>query len=152
MGIYDGSGMTRLSSAKRRWTLPRFLGRVAYMSTNAERLAEAVRKRREELDLTQLDVHAAGGPSNTTQTDVENARIETLSRVTARKLDAGLQWEPGSAKRVWNGEGEPRPILSAGMDAKTSAYLREQIGQSVLDEATKRELLEVLDRGEVRGA
>lgn len=79
------------------------------MSSNSERLGEAVRKRRNDLDLSQLDVHAAGGPSNTSLTKIENGLLADLNRVTAAKLDAGLQWEPGSAKAVWLG-GEPRAL------------------------------------------
>lgn len=77
-------------------------------SKGAERLGQFVRERREALDLNQLEVHAAGGPSNSWQTLIENGRLDTLSRLTARKLDRGLRWEPGSARRVWEG-GEPTP-------------------------------------------
>lgn len=81
------------------------------MSTKAaERLAHAVTARRLELELTQLDVWQAGGPSNTTLTAIENAKREVLARTTARKLDRGLRWEDGSARRVWNGDGEPRTL------------------------------------------
>lgn len=78
------------------------------MSTNsaARRLAEAVKARRNQLHMNQLEVQAAGGPSNTLQTDIENARLESLNPRTARKIDNGLMWESGSAMRVWEGRGE----------------------------------------------
>jgi hypothetical protein len=114
------------------------------MSTNAERLGKAVRERRAELELNQVEVHQVGGPSNTWQTLIENDRLEKLSRVTARKIDAGMQWESGSARRVWNGTGEAVPVLP-GRSSKDSAWLREQIGAARLDEATRARLLEALD-------
>lgn len=132
------------------------------MSTNAERLAHWVRTRRADLDLSQLDVWQAGGPSNTTLTEIENGRVERLTRTTARKLDAGLRWEPGSAKRTWEG-GEPSPLYEssptpAGEDLAT---LRHQIAQApFLSPEEKAELLATIDRkqggpaseGQVRGA
>lgn len=115
------------------------------MSTKGEHLAEAVRQRREELDLTQLDVWLSGGPSNSTLTEIENARIETLTRTTARKLDAALHWEAGSAKRVWEG-GEPTPLLP-GIPSADSKILREQIEAADLEPEKKAALLKVLDAG-----
>lgn len=118
------------------------------MSTNAKRLARAVLARRTELDLSQLDVWQAGGPSNTTLTEIENGRTETLTRTTARRLDVGLQWEVGSAKRVWEG-GEPTPVVP-GTSSKDSAWLRRQIEDADIDDGQREALLRVL--GEVRGA
>ena len=89
------------------------MGQSEGMSTNADRLAERVRARRAQLDMSQLDVWQAGGPSNTTLTEIENGRLENLTRTTARRLDQGLEWEPGSARRVWEG-GEPSPRKVTG--------------------------------------
>lgn len=116
------------------------------MSTKAERLADAVRRRREELDLTQLDVWMAGGPSNSTLTTIENGRAESLPRATARKLDAALQWEAGSARHVWEG-GEPTPLLRADLSSEDSRTLRAQIEAADLPAETRAELLRVLERG-----
>ena len=91
------------------------------MSSNAGRLAEAVRKRRAELEMSQLEVQAAGGPSNTWQTLIEGGRLETLTRITARRIDAGLQWEEGSARDVWEG-GYPRALSQRRL---TEAQLAE---------------------------
>lgn len=96
------------------------------MSTNAERLGKAVLARREELDMTQLDVWQAAGPSNTTLTKIESGNATSLARSTARKLDAALKWEPGSARRVWEG-GEPRPaapIQTDRVDPEFVAYVK----------------------------
>lgn len=83
------------------------------MSSNAQRLADAVLARREELALTQLEVAAAGGPSNTTLTVIENGLTANLTNATAKKLDRGLQWAPGSARTVWLG-GDPTPLETSG--------------------------------------
>lgn len=115
------------------------------MSSTSQRLAEAVLARREELELSQLEVAAAGGPSNTWLTMIENGRLERLSRVTAKKLDAGLQWEPGSARNIWNG-GEPTPLIPGLLNPDNSAILRERILNAPLDEDEKRELLRLVDR------
>lgn len=116
------------------------------MQTNPERLAEAVKARRDELDLTQLDVWQGGGPSNTTLTKIENAEAATLSRTTARKLDFALKWEPGSAKRIFDQAGEPLAILREGMSGKNSAWLRTQIKAADLDPRTRDRLIETLDQ------
>lgn len=70
-------------------------------------LGEAVLSRRDELGLSQLDVHAMGGPSNTTLTSIETAKSPRVSPATLRKLDGPLRWEPGSARRVYEGRGTP---------------------------------------------
>lgn len=80
-------------------------------SEAAQRLAAAVKARRDELDLTQHEVWKNnGGPSNTTLTIIENGLLENLTRTTRRKLDAGLKWVPGSALNVWDGTGAPEPL------------------------------------------
>lgn len=61
------------------------------------------------MGLTQDDVTAAGGPSDTTQTRVENAEGPPPNLTTRNKLDRPLRWQPGSAARVWAG-GEPVPL------------------------------------------
>lgn len=121
------------------------------MSSNAERLAEAVIARRKELgDISQLDVYLAGGPSNTTMTEVENGRLKTLTRTTANKLDAGLRWEQGSARRVWDGKGEPVPIRLSHQSPREARRVREFLEATEdVDQETREALLRVLDE---RGA
>ena len=113
------------------------------MSSKASRnLAKWVVARRDELDLSQLDVWQSGGPSNTTLTEIENGRIENLTRTTARKLDAGLRWEPGSAKRVWEG-GEPVPA------GGSNDGLIARVLDSSLPEDLKRHIIETIKSGAV---
>lgn len=118
------------------------------MSSNAENLARHVKARRDQLDLSQLDVWQAGGPSNTTLTKIENAQLETLTRTTAKRLDVGLQWDAGSARRAWEG-GEPTPILRPGLSPKDSAWLRQQIfGADGVPRETRDALLGLLEEQE----
>jgi len=51
---------------------------------------------------------AHGGPSSTTMSRLERG-IAPPSAKSFRKLDVGLSWEPGSAKRTLNG-GDPTPL------------------------------------------
>jgi len=111
----------------------------------ARRLAEAVLKRRADLDLTQLDVWQAGGPSNTTLTKIENAEIDSLARVTARRLDKGLQWAPGSARAVFEKGEEPAPAVE-GLGLEDARWFAEQIAAA--DEETRRRIADILrERG-----
>lgn len=114
------------------------------MSSNAQRLAAAVLARREELDLTQLEVWQAGGPSNTTLTKVEAGLLETLTRVTAKKLDRGLRWAAGSAKAVWERGEDPVPSV-AGLSGKDARWLAEQIRSADVESETRERLLRALD-------
>lgn len=120
------------------------------MSSNAQHLGDHVRRRRAQLDVSQIDVWQMGGPSNTTLTQVEGGRLEKLSSVTARKLDSGLLWEPGSARRVWEG-GEPTPLGTHGR--RDEQWLRERIDEAEISAAVRRRLLAALGQSEgVRGA
>ncbi len=111
------------------------------MSTNAARLAAAVAARRDELDKTQLEISAAGGPSNTLLTRIEGGQMATLERQTARKLDRGLRWEPGSARAVWSGEGQPEPARASTL----IRYLIEHTRTADLAESTRERVLRVLE-------
>lgn len=114
------------------------------MSTNAEHLARRVLARRHELDMSQLDVWQAGGPSNTTLTKIENGEMEALARTTARKLDTGLRWEPGSARRVFEG-GEPTPLREERPAGELERLRRDIETSRAIDEATRARLLADLD-------
>lgn len=117
------------------------------MSTNAQRFGQIVLARRLELDLNQLDVYAAGGPSNSTLTSIENGRLEDLTRATARKLDKGLRWEGGSARKAWEG-GDPIPVAEgrSGFAEGDLDKLRHYIGEADVDAALRDRLLEILDQ------
>lgn len=120
------------------------------MSSKGERLAAAVLSRRAKLDLTQLDVWQSGGPSNTTLTKIEAGEMDTLTRKTARALDTGLRWVPGSARHLFDEGIEPTPLPDADtsrMHRDDVRRLAEQIRDAELDDEMRAELLRVLERG-----
>lgn len=94
-----------------------------------ERLANAVKTRRNELELRQDQMAARGGPSTTKMTEVEQMIGPTPSAMTLRKLDDSLGWERGSAARVLAG-GDP--VLATRTD------LRSVTDQELLDEIRTR--------------
>lgn len=110
------------------------------MSSNAERFGQIVLARRTALGLTQLEVAAANGPSNTKQTEIESGSLVNLLPNMEKKVDAGLQWEKGSARRTWLG-GDPVPLESLGSDY--AARLAE-IERSNISDSTKSWLVEKL--------
>jgi hypothetical protein len=78
-----------------------------------DQLAAAVRARRTELGLKQVDVAAAGRISVDVIRNIEHRR-RTPKRVnprTARAIEEALKWEPGSFEETLAG-GNPRPILA----------------------------------------
>lgn len=103
-----------MSFANRDYGLPKFFGNLVFMADHGSqvlvRLGQIVRARREELDLRQDELADRGGPSTTTMTKIENGTGEPAP-VTLRKLDVGLRWERGSARRVLRG-GDPTPLAA----------------------------------------
>lgn len=85
------------------------------MSANTKRLGDAIHTRRQYLALNQQEVAAAGGPSDTTLSKLENNLIDVVSNATLRKLDRGLEWVRGSARRVLYEDGDPIPIEESDM-------------------------------------
>lgn len=85
-----------------------------------EKLAGAVKNRRRELGLTQLEVWQAGGPSNSTLTAIESAAQASISRSTLRKLDTGLQWDHGTSASIL-AAAEPAFIAAASADSEIMA-------------------------------
>lgn len=87
------------------------------MVADFPRLSRYVRERRQQLDLRQDEVDAAGGPSDTLVSQIERDEWHPTERYTStlRKLDVGLQWQPGSARRILEG-GEPQPLGGGDMD------------------------------------
>lgn len=80
------------------------------------RLATAIKERRAELDLSQQDIAASGGPSVATQFQLESAAEKSYSDTTVKRLERALQWTPGSVLAIIagrdpevlaNGSGEP---------------------------------------------
>jgi len=91
------------------------------MATDVKRLARHVRERREQLGLSQEEVANRGGPSDTTLGKIENG-LGSFARQTLEKLDVGLDWRVGSARRVLEG-GDPQLADPADVaqDAETMA-------------------------------
>ncbi|WP_433445693.1 hypothetical protein [Nonomuraea sp. CA-141351] len=76
----------------------------AWPEDAVKRLAQAVRDRRDELDVTQTEVSGKGGPSPATLSLIESAARYSYSRSTLRKLEKGLHWPAGEAMRIVRGE------------------------------------------------
>jgi peptidoglycan hydrolase-like protein with peptidoglycan-binding domain len=74
-----------------------------------EKLAEAVKARRDELGLAQTDIGRLGGPSPAIVSAIENNRATQLTPRLRRGLDEALQWETGSVSKVLAG-GHATPI------------------------------------------
>ncbi|MBT0568628.1 hypothetical protein [Williamsia sp. CHRR-6] len=62
-------------------------------------LADAVTTRRRALGLTRIDLHGAGGPSDSTMSRIENPTVSTAypRPSTLDRLDTALRWKAGSA-------------------------------------------------------
>lgn len=85
-----------------------------WSSEAMRRLGEAVKARRNELGVSQLDVSHAGGPANSTLTSIENGNQTSLNYKTLRKLDEGLQWPREHALGILTGKSLDHPLISAG--------------------------------------
>ena len=91
------------------------------------RLGRCVRSRREELGLTQAEVHAAGGPSPATLYLLETGQRDSYRPRLLRGLERALGWAPESIARVLAGgdalleheelPGPPRPRAPLGSAA-----------------------------------
>lgn len=108
----------------------------------ARRLGEAIRQRRKELKLTQLDVQKMGGPSTATLRLIEGGKHTDFRASTSRPLERALGWNPGSIDLILDGK---EPVLRAKhlhprVDVETPQT------SHIFDSATYRELLESLER------
>ena len=83
------------------------------MPAARQRLAELMDARRLELGLRWQDVAAAGDVSIKTLYSVRTGH-SAVPRLTARKVDKGLHWEPGSVERVLAG-GDPQPLAGPAL-------------------------------------
>lgn len=81
-------------------------------SDDWERLGDMVRKRREELGLTQAEVQSLGGPSTASLRAIENKRARSLSVTKRRDLERALYWASGSVEAILD-DREPPPSLPA---------------------------------------
>lgn len=80
--------------------------------TSARRLADAVRRRMAEFvpPRSRRQVYLHGGPTEPTLLAIERAEARDLTPKTLRKLNVGLDWEPGSAEEVYFRGGRPKPV------------------------------------------
>ena len=80
---------------------------------NPEHLADAVKARRHHLGLTPDGMKAAGGPSTSVLSQIENAYDNNYSAPTLAKLDRALGWPAGTAAALWEGgELPPSPEVN----------------------------------------
>lgn len=81
--------------------------------------------------MTQIAVHAAGGPSAAAVRYIEAGRYEHLSPKTIKALEGALGWAPGSVQEVLLGN-EPTILDRPESDplAKVLVDLRAQLGQA----------------------
>ena len=105
-----------------------------------QRLADAVNKRMEELDLTNETAALWDGPSTTTLSKIRNARPGEPRSDVYRKLDTMLRWRPGSAKRLAR-TGQPPSELPAGIELDE---LLEDLERSDLRPEVKETLRKLL--------
>lgn len=82
------------------------------MTDDLRNLGSAIKARREELGLSQMDVwKKRGGPSSTKVGDLEAGKPPSPSSSTKRKLEKALAWEAGSVEALLQGgtatPGEP---------------------------------------------
>lgn len=126
------------------------------------RLATQVRQRRVALNLTQTQVHAAGGPSVSVLSKIETSRSVSYDDIAIARLEKVLHWRAGSVGAILRGE-DPQPMSDttagrAGLDhgTETRALLgalgedEQPVGQLILMAVTALQK-EVADlREEVR--
>jgi len=74
-----------------------------------EALGRAVKERRIQLGMSQLDVSQRGGPSTTTVSRIELGRLPNISQDTLLKLDNALAWRSGSSALVLEGGKPDKP-------------------------------------------
>lgn len=91
------------------------------------RLAGAVRARRDELGLKQVELATKAGISEPTVRVIEGARRRSYQKATLRALSQALGWTPDSADRILEGQ-DPEP---SGEDVPSAseemARLREEL-------------------------
>lgn len=85
---------------------------MTYDHSAWERVAEAVRKRREDdLGLSQMEVATAGDLSLDRVSSIERARGTSYRAGTLRSLERALKWAPRSIDAILDG-GDPTPTVS----------------------------------------
>lgn len=100
-----------------------------------KRLAEAVRRRRDDRGWTQLDLATRGGPSIDRIQAIEGARTDNYSSRTLGKLERALEWRQGSVRAILAG-GAPSPsdVEARSTDAAESDDLLTPDERRMLEE------------------
>lgn len=108
-------------------------------------VANAVIRRRTELDLRAQDVVAAarGGISTSVLSLIENAKQTSYARRTLAALCRALQWTPDSIERLLDGK---YPEVSEAADPRTEANLPARRSISVDDIDDLDDRLAALER------
>lgn len=73
------------------------------------RLAREVRRRRVDLEMTQPQLTAAGGPSLSIVSKIEGAKQGSYGDRSLARLEKALQWTPGSIVAILRGA-PPTPL------------------------------------------
>lgn len=90
-------------------------------------LGDHVKRRREELHLSQIQVGQIGGPSTTTLSKLEQGEATSWpAPSTIRKLEQALEWRPGTVQRIRDG-GEPVPVSRAQIISALSRRTEQSI-------------------------
>ena len=94
------------------------------------RLGDAVRVRREALNLSQSEANAAGGPSTNTWYKVEHAIDPPYHRKSVAGICRVLGWTPDSFNRILNGDepqliAPPAPVAPPVVETELERRVRE---------------------------
>lgn len=104
------------------------------------RLAIEVRRRREQLSLSQPGLARRGGPSQETVRLVENQGRATFRAMTLAQLDRGLSWNPGTARAIVQGQASDDPGDWAASEVAPPAAHDEHASRPRLSEVDDLEL------------
>lgn len=82
------------------------------MDADWERLADAVRRRRDELGFTQVQLATLAGVTAMTIRNLEGGRKFKRLPASISAVEQALGWAPGSARAILAG-GDPTPVAEA---------------------------------------
>ncbi|GAA2485154.1 hypothetical protein GCM10010406_21760 [Streptomyces thermolineatus] len=118
------------------------------MSQDWARLGSAVRARRDELHMTQVDLAKKAGVSEGTVQNIESGRAYSRRPPSLPRIESSLGWAPGSVSSILSG-GSPTPSEQPAAEApkKPSASYAEGMPLRVMQELSDGQVLdtEVLD-------
>lgn len=118
------------------------------------RLARRVKHRRQQLDLTQTQLVAAGGPSVSVISRIESGKLDSYDGKSILRLERVLQWESGSIDAILDGR-DPTPVgevttektlvppsaLPTGSRSGLASMSHDQLAALVEDSLRKQEEL-----------